>query len=95
MKNIIKLIKIISIVAIITLIVYAVITKLKQTPVQQDPYEAKIQAIMERPEFIKSIRLQAETVQAKEDKQAIEKKLEELRKAELELASSTRTSLKE
>lgn len=69
---------------------------LNNKPVKQiDPYEAKIQSIMDRPEFIKSVRLQAETVQAKEDKQAIEKKLEELRKAELELASSTKTSLKE
>lgn len=70
--------------------------KLYNVPVveQTDPYEAKIQAIMERPEFIKSVRLQAETVQAKEDKQAIEKKLEELRKAELELASTTKSSLK-
>ena len=80
-------------IIIVAILAYGVYNKLQ--PVEQtDPYEAKIQAIMERPEFIKSIRLQAETVQAKEDKQAIEKKLEELRKAELELASTTKTSLK-
>lgn len=82
-------------ILIIALLAYGFYNKLTVKQIVQDPYEAKIQAIMERPEFIKSIRLQAETVQAKEDKQAIEKKLEELRKAELELASSTRTSLKE
>lgn len=82
-------------ISIIALLAYGFYNKLTVEQVTQDPYEAKIQAIMQRPEFIKSIRLQAETVQAKEDKQAIEKKLEELRKAELELASSTKTSLKE
>lgn len=80
-------------IIIVAILAYGIYNKL--TVEQTDPYEAKIQAIMERPEFIKSIRLQAETVQAKEDKQAIEKKLEELRKAELELASSTKQSLKE
>lgn len=80
-------------ISIIALLAYGLYNKLTVKQIVQDPYEAKIQAIMERPEFIKSIRLQAETVQAKEDKQAIEKKLEELRKAELELASTT--SLKE
>lgn len=78
-------------IIIVAILTYGIYNKLQ--PVEQiDPYEAKIQAIMQRPEFIKSIRLQAETVQAKEDKQAIEKKLEELRKAELELASSTKQS---
>lgn len=80
----------ILIIAFCSLLLY--MNKLDKPVITQDPYEAKIQAIMERPEFIKSIRLQAETVQAKEDKQAIEKKLEELRKAELELASSTKQS---
>ena len=91
-KTLITILFILVSTLLITPLVYI---KLKQTPVQTDPYEAKIQAIMERPEFIKSIRLQAETVQAKEDKQAIEKKLEELRKAELELIASSTTSLKE
>lgn len=78
---------------LLAIVTYGIYNKLTVEQVTQDPYEAKIQVIMTRPEFIKSIRLQAETVQAKEDKQAIEKKLEELRKAELELASTT--SLKE
>lgn len=80
-------------IIIVAILAYGIYNKLTVKQITQDPYEAKIQAIMQRPEFIKSIRLQAETVQAKEDKQAIEKKLEELRKAELELASTT--SLKE
>jgi hypothetical protein len=92
MKTTIKQILILIIFVLISIGAYRLYTR--QTPITQDPYEAKIQAIMDRPEFIKSVRLQAETVQAKEDKQAIEKKLEELRKAELELASSTKTSLK-
>lgn len=54
-----------------------------------DPYEQAIQAIMQEESFIKSVRLQAETVKAKRDKAEIEKKLEGLRKQELELASST------
>ena len=87
-----KTLKTITILSSILAIIYGVYLIKKQPVEQTDPYEAKIQAIMERPEFIKSIRLQAETVQAKEDKQAIEKKLEELRKAELELASSTKQS---
>ena len=82
-------------IIIVAILAYGIYNKLTVKQVLQDPYEAKIQAIMERPEFIKSIRLQAETVQAKEDKQAIEKKLEELRKAELELASTSKQSLKE
>lgn len=90
-----KKIKYILVIIIIAVIGYATYAKLTTVVEQTDPYEAKIQAIMERPEFIKSIRLQAETVQAKEDKQAIEKKLEELRKAELELIASSTTSLKE
>ena len=84
-----KKIKYTLVIIIIAVIGYATYSKLTTVATTVDPYEAKIQAIMQRPEFIKSIRLQAETIQAKEDKQAIEKKLEELRKAELELASST------
>jgi hypothetical protein len=92
MKTTIKQILILIIFVLIAIGGYRFYTR--QTPVEVDPYEAKIQAIMDRPEFIKSVRLQAETVQAKEDKQAIEKKLEELRKAELELIASSTTSLK-
>lgn len=77
-------------ISIIALLAYGFYNKLTVEQVTQDPYEAKIQAIMQRPEFIKSIRLQAETVQAKEDKQDAEKRLEGFRKAELELASSTK-----
>lgn len=83
------------IIVIVVILAYGVYAKFAVNQITVDPYEAKIQAIMQRPEFIKSIRLQAETVQAKEDKQAIEKKLEELRKAELELIASSTTSLKE
>ena len=88
-----KILKTITIPLSILAIIYGVYLINKQPVEQTDPYEAKIQAIMGRPEFIKSIRLQAETVQAKEDKQAIEKKLEELRKAELELASTSKQVL--
>lgn len=61
MKTTIKQILILIILVLIVIGGYRFYTR----PVKVDPYEAKVQAIMDRPEFIKSVRLQAETVQAK------------------------------
>jgi predicted Holliday junction resolvase-like endonuclease len=86
-----KSIKYILLILIIALIGYAIYTKFNQTPVIPiDKYEQDIQTIMNEETFQKSVRLQAETIHATREKKNIEKKLEDLRKQELELASTTK-----
>ncbi len=82
-----KKIKYILIILVISIFSYGIYRTINKPVI--DPEEQAIQAIMQEPNFIKSVRNQAETIKANRDKEAIEKKLEQLRKVELELASST------
>jgi len=83
--------KYIIIILIILLLGYGAYTKLnKQTPPEPSP----IDLIMQEPTFQASMKIQAENIHLDRQKAIIEKRKEELRKEELNLASTT-TSLKE
>lgn len=85
-----KKIKIILTILILAIFSYGIYRTMQKPKI--DPYEQEIQAIMQEPNFIKSVRNQAETIKANRDKEAIEKKLEGLRKEQLEIASSSKQS---
>ena len=87
--------KTILIIIIISLLGYATYTKFTPKPIPPtiDKSEQDIQEVMARPEFQKSMRIQAENTVLDEQKQLIEKRKEELRKEELNLATSTKHSV--
>ena len=85
-----KKIKYILIILILAIFSYGIYRTIQKPKI--DPYEQEIQSIMQEPNFTKSVRNQAETIKANRDKEAIEKKLEGLRKEQLEIASSSRQS---
>lgn len=85
-----KKIKITLTILILAIFSYGIYRTIQKPKI--DPYEQEIQSIMQEPNFIKSVRNQAETIKANRDKEAIEKKLEGLRKEQLEIASSSKQS---
>ena len=85
-----KKLKYILIILVIAIFSYGIYRTIQKPKI--DPYEQEIQSIMQEPNFIKSVRNQAETIKANRDKEAIEKKLEGLRKEQLEIASSSKQS---
>jgi hypothetical protein len=86
-----KTIKTLLIILIVSLLAYGAYKKLsKVKPVEPSP----IDLIMAEPTFKASMLIQAENIHLDRQKAIIEKRKEELRKEELNLASTT-TSLKE
>ena len=89
MKKTIKTIFILSIILAIPAVL-AVLYKTFNKPVVEP---SPIDLIMQEPTFQASVKIQAENIHLDRQKAIIEKRKEELRKEELNLASST-TSLK-
>jgi hypothetical protein len=82
--------KYILIIAVIAIVIYAISEKFNPTPVEPSP----IDLIMQEPTFQASMRIQAENIHLDRQKATIEKRKEELRKEELNLASTTKSVLK-
>jgi hypothetical protein len=82
--------KYIIIILIVSLLGYGVYNKYNKPVVEPSP----IDLIMQEPTFQASMKIQAENIHLDRQKATIEKRKEELRKEELNLASTT-TSLKE
>lgn len=64
-------------------------------PTADEQYQEELNDIMNEETFKKSVYLQAERIHAEREKKAIETKLEEIRKAELNLASTSKQSFLE
>jgi len=86
-----KKIKYILAIIIIALIGYGVYTTLQAKPIVEP---SPIDLIMQEPTFQASMKIQAENIHLDRQKAIIEKRKEELRKEELNLASTTKSVLK-
>jgi len=82
--------KYIIIILIVSLLGYGIYNKYNKPVVEPSP----IDLIMQEPTFQASMKIQAENIHLDRQSKDIEKRKEELRKEELNLASTT-TSLKE
>jgi len=85
-----KTTKYIIIILIVSLLGYGAYTKLNKPAVEPSP----IDLIMQEPTFQASMKIQAENIHLDRQKAIIEKRKEELRKEELNLASTTKSVLK-
>lgn len=89
MKKTIKNTIIFIVIAVILLtLAEAIYTKYNKKPVEPSP----IELIMQEPTFQASMKIQAENIHLDRQKAIIEKRKEELRKEELNLASTTKQS---
>ena len=89
-----KTIKCILLIVILATLGYSIYAKwaapAPRLDTPDEAYQKELEAIKAEPSFISSVNLQAERLHATREQKKIEQKLEDLRRRELDLASSTK-----